>query len=215
MGNIYAVGNLSEIIFCVFKMNKDLYLFDFDGTLTKVDTLFDFLKFSFAKSYHLHYMKFIPLFILAKLKIQNKSDVKQKFISCFLKGMSRSEIKDLSRDYFESRKNHILRMKGMDYIHKIGDSQDKYIVSASLDIWIEPFALYLNMGLICTRAEFNSEGIFTGKFSTPNCNYEEKKKRIKETVDLNLYNNILVFGDTKGDEAMFSLATEKFFRHFQ
>lgn len=193
---------------------KNLYLFDFDGTLTRVDTLFDFLRHSFLDRYKIEYIKFIPLFILAKLSTQNTEKVKQKFIASFLKGRSRSEIKELAESYFEIRGRKILREKGLDYIRKIDNHHDKYIVSASLDIWLEPFAHYLDVGLICTKAEFDLDEIFTGKFLTPNCNHHEKKIRIEQELDLNIYKEIFVFGDTKGDNAMLSLATRKFFKGF-
>ena len=70
------------------------------------------------------------------------------------------------------------------------------------------------MGLICTKAKYDEQGFFTGKFASPNCNYQEKKNRIEKEIDLSLYDQIIAFGDTKGDEAMFSIATKSNFRCF-
>ena len=70
------------------------------------------------------------------------------------------------------------------------------------------------MGLICTKAKYDEQGFFTGKFASPNCNYQEKKNRIEKEIDLSLYDQIIAFGDTKGDEAMFSIATKSNFRYF-
>jgi len=195
-------------------MKPTLYLFDFDGTLTHVDTLFDFLKHSFPKKYKSVYFQFIFLFILAKLKIKDSGQVKQRFLAAFLKGKSKSEIEELAIQYFQKRKNQILRKSAIDFIKKIDENADVYLVSASLDIWLQPFADYFGAKLICTKAKFTEQGIFTGKFEGKNCNYEEKKNRIISEINLKSYKEILAYGDSKGDAEMFSLATQVFFRKF-
>ncbi len=195
-------------------MKRNLYLFDFDGTITNVDTLFDFLKFSFPKSYNSVYYRFIPKFILAKLKILEKSQVKEQFISTFLKGKSRLEIKVLAFDYFENRKNQILRSSAVSYILDLNNYHDKYIVSASVDLWLQPFAEFLGTGLICTNAYFDEEDNYSGKFASLNCNYEEKKNRIEKEINLSLYDEIYAFGDSSGDKAMFSISTNPNLNYF-
>ncbi|WP_291120770.1 HAD-IB family phosphatase [Empedobacter sp. UBA7248] len=195
-------------------MNRNLYLFDFDGTLTCKDTLFDFLKFSFPKVYFINYLIFIPLFIVSKLKIIDAGFVKEMFISKFLKGKSYVEINQLAQNYFEKNHQELIYSKADEYIKSLSNYNDKFIVSASVDFWIQPFADYYEMGLICTKAKYDEQGFFTGKFASPNCNYQEKKNRIEKEIDLSLYDKIIAFGDTKGDEAMFSIATKSNFRYF-
>ncbi|WP_038335310.1 HAD-IB family hydrolase [Empedobacter falsenii] len=195
-------------------MNRNLYLFDFDGTLTCKDTLFDFLKFSFPKVYFINYLIFIPLFIVSKLKIIDAGFVKEMFISKFLKGKSYVEINQLAQNYFEQNHQELIYSKADEYIKSLSNYNDKFIVSASVDFWIQPFADYYEMGLICTKAKYDEQGFFTGKFASPNCNYQEKKNRIEKEIDLSLYDQIIAFGDTKGDEAMFSIATKSNFRCF-
>ena len=195
-------------------MNRNLYLFDFDGTLTCKDTLFDFLKFSFPKVYFINYLVFIPLFIVSKLKIIDAGFVKEMFISKFLKGKSYVEINQLAQNYFEQNHQELIYSKADEYIKSLSNYNDKFIVSASIDFWIQPFADYYEMGLICTKAKYDEQGFFTGKFASPNCNYQEKKNRIEKEIDLSLYDQIIAFGDTKGDEAMFSIATKSNFRCF-
>ena len=195
-------------------MNRNLYLFDFDGTLTCKDTLFDFLKFSFPKVYFINYLIFIPLFIVSRLKIIDAGFVKEMFISKFLKGKSYVEINQLAQNYFEQNHQELIYSKADEYIKSLSNYNDKFIVSASVDFWIQPFADYYEMGLICTKAKYDEQGFFTGKFASPNCNYQEKKNRIEKEIDLSLYDQIIAFGDTKGDEAMFSIATKSNFRCF-
>ena len=115
-------------------MNRKLYLFDFDGTLTEKDTLFDFLKFSFPGKYSRQFIVFIPLFILAKLKFLNASKVKERFIASFLKGKSFYEINQLANHYFKSCHQLLIHPKADQYIKELSNYHDKFIVSASLDL---------------------------------------------------------------------------------
>ncbi|MCT6868324.1 HAD-IB family hydrolase [Apibacter sp.] len=191
-----------------------LYLFDFDGTITTKDTLFDFLQVSFPYSYKNVFIKFIPLFILVRFKLLNAGKIKQQFISQFLKGKTYIEIEELAQQYFELRKNDLIRPKAWRYIKDLSNEANKYIVTASLDIWVKPFAKYLGLRLISTKAEF-IEGIFTGKFVTPNCNCQQKVVRIVGEIQLARFLKIYAFGDSKGDKYMLELATNPHFRYFE
>ena len=195
-------------------MNRKLYIFDFDGTLTKKDTLFDFLKFSFPKVYFFNYLLFIPLFVVSKLKIIDAGFVKEMFISKFLKGKSYVEINQLAQNYFEKNHQELIYSKADEYIKSLSNYNDKFIVSASVDFWIQPFADYYEMGLICTKAKYDEQGFYSGYFASPNCNYQEKRIRIEKEINLSLYDEIIAFGDTKGDAAMFEIASERYYQFF-
>ena len=56
---------------------RKLYCFDFDGTLTRKDTMFLYLKFYDAAKYRIQFVKHIPLFILLKLKLADAEKVKK------------------------------------------------------------------------------------------------------------------------------------------
>lgn len=195
-------------------MNRKLYLFDFDGTITNKDTLFDFLNFTFPTTYNSVFIKYIPLFIATKFKLIKAEEVKRKFINSFLKNKNREEIEILADNYFENRKNIIIRPEALKYITNLSKEDNKYIVTASLDLWVKPFANYLGLRLISTKADFDGN-IFHGKFKTPNCNYKEKVERIVKEIQLSQFNEIYAFGDTKGDKYMLELATHPHFRYFE
>lgn len=195
-------------------MDNRLYVFDFDGTLTNKDTLFDFLQISFPESYKSTFIRFIPLFLLTKFKLANTEKVKQKFISYFLKGKTKEEINILAENYFNKRKDTLIRPKALEYLKNINDTPNKYIVTASLDLWVQPFADYFGLRLISTKAEFLNN-CFTGKFSTANCNNKEKVKRIVNEIQLSQFKEIYAFGDTKGDKYMLKLSTNPHFKYFE
>ena len=193
---------------------KKLYLFDFDGTLTYKDTMFLYLKFYNSMKFYVQFVKHIPLFVLLKLKLADAEKVKKSFISSILKGESRTKIEKKSQSFFEKYQDEIFRVNALEFINNIDRTQtESYIVSASLDIWVKPFAEKLKMKLLSTRAEFKND-IFTGNFIGKNCNGPEKVKRIIETVNERKFDKIIAFGDTSGDREMLAWANESHFEFF-
>lgn len=193
---------------------KKLYCFDFDGTLTYKDTMFLYLKFYNASKFRIQFIKHIPLFTLLKLNLLEAEKVKKSFISSVLKGQKREEIEKKSQQFFDQYYPEIFRDNALEFIRNIDHSQtDCYIVSASLDIWVKPFAEKFNMNLLSTQAEFKDE-IFTGDFVGRNCNGREKVNRIEKAISDKKYDKIIAFGDTSGDQEMMDWANEAQFKFF-
>jgi HAD superfamily hydrolase (TIGR01490 family) len=188
---------------------KRLFLYDFDGTITTKDSLFDFLKFSTNSfKYYLVFCAFIPFFLGAKLNLFQKGDVKRRFISFFLKGKSKHELTKISQAYLQHIiKRPMFREAALNSIRKHKDEGDVYLVSASLDIWLTPIAKWLDIGLICTKASY-SKDIYNGQFDTPNCNYDEKVIRVNDEIDMDEYQWKVYHGDSSGDLAMKDLVDE-------
>lgn len=193
---------------------KKLYCFDFDGTLTYKDTMFLYLKFYNASKFRMQFIKHIPLFTLLKLNLLDAEKVKKSFISSILKGQPKAKIEKKSQEFFDQYYPEIFRENALDFIKNIDYSQtDCYIVSASLDIWVKPFAEKFKMNLIATKAEFKND-IFTGNFVGKNCNGIEKVNRIKEEISDKKYDKTIAFGDTSGDQQMLDWANEGQYNFF-
>lgn len=193
---------------------KKLYLFDFDGTLTYKDTMFLYLKFYNSAKFKVQFVKHIPLFILLKLKLADAEKVKKNFISSILKGQSKKKIEEKSQLFFEEYFPELFRKNALDFLQNIDHhSTESYIVTASLDIWVKPFAQHFDIQLLATEAEFQND-IFTGNFKTPNCNGIEKVNRIKQAIEGKKFDKKIAFGDTSGDKPMLNFANESHFRFF-
>ena len=193
---------------------KKLYCFDFDGTLTYKDTMFLYLKFYNPSKFNVQFLKHIPLFTLLKMNLLDAEKVKKSFISSILKGQSKNQIEKKSLQFFDEYYPQIFRENALEFINNVDRSQtDCYIVSASLDIWVKPFAEKFGMKLLATQAEFKEE-VFTGNFLGKNCNGLEKVNRIKAAILGNKYDKTIVFGDTSGDQEMLDWANEGQFKFF-
>lgn len=193
---------------------RKLYCFDFDGTLTTKDSLFLFLKHCKPKQYNGIMLKYLPLFILLKLKFADAEKVKIQLVNEFLMGKSKTELEQKAKEFFEKNHQKILRPKALAYIQNLDAQQNKLLlVTASLDIWVKPFADYLGLKLIATKIHFEN-GLFTGKLGSKNCNKLEKVKRIKNEIKDENFDKTIAFGDSSGDTAMLEWANNQYFRFF-
>ena len=70
-------------------MKKNIYAFDFDGTLTTRDTLIAFIRYAKGtRAFVLGFLLHAHLLVLMKLKLYPNWKAKQKIFSYFFKGMS-------------------------------------------------------------------------------------------------------------------------------
>ena len=72
----------------------------------------------------------------------------------------------------------------------------------------------MGFDLISTELEI-IDGKLTGRFSTLNCIGKEKVRRLNEKYNLSEYDEIHVFGNSKGDLPMLELGTHKYYRFFK
>lgn len=193
---------------------RKLYFFDFDGTLTHKDTMFLFLKFCNPSQFYTQFALHIPLFLLLKLKLAEAEKVKKSLIFKVLKNETKETLEKKSQLFFEAEFPQIIRENALDFINNIDkENTESYLVTASLDIWVRPFAKHFNMELLSTKAEFSNNRL-TGNFIGNNCNKEEKVARIKEAISGKKYDKTIAFGDTSGDSAMLKWANESHFKFF-
>lgn len=193
---------------------KKVYFFDFDGTLTDKDTMFMFLSHCDKNRFAWQFVLHTPLFLLLKLKLAKAEKIKRHFISKVLKGQTKDFLDDKAQSFFSENYPAIIRGNALEFINNMDRTlTESYIVTASLDIWVQPFADHFKMNLLATEALYK-DGIFTGKFKGPNCNNEEKVVRIKAALKDKKYDKSIAFGDTSGDNAMLKFVNEGHFKFF-
>lgn len=193
---------------------RKLYCFDFDGTLTKRDTMFLFLRHYNPRKFYLQFILHVPLFIFLKLKLADAEAVKKQFIASVLKDEPAGRLNTASQAFFDRYYPSLIRQPALDFISQIRpENTECLLVTASLDIWVRPFAKHWGMQLLATEAHFEN-GLMSGSFATPNCNRDEKLTRIKKATEGRKFDKIIAFGDTEGDHAMLKWADEGHYRFF-
>jgi len=194
----------------------NLALFDFDGTITKNDSLIKFIRFAIGDiKFILGMIILSPMLIAYKLKLIQNDKAKEYMLSYFFKGMSKKQFIEISTDYSLNQLGKIIRPQAIKKIKWHKDRGDKVvIISASIECWLKPWCDKNKLELIATKLEMK-ENIITGKLSTKNCYGIEKVNRIKKIYNLNNFDYIYAYGDSQGDKELLEIADESFYRPFR
>lgn len=189
---------------------RTLYIFDFDGTITRKDSfiLFTFYSISIVQLV-CFWMKILVLYPFLP-----KGKLKEDFFKYF-RNNSSEKLDDICKEFFEKKVKKTIKRSFIEFIKSIDrENLDIVVVSASIKNYLKPWCYEMGFDLISTELEV-IDGKLTGKFSTPNCNGKEKVRRIKEKYNLSEYNEIHVFGNSKGDFPMLELGTHKYYKFFK
>jgi HAD superfamily hydrolase (TIGR01490 family) len=193
-----------------------LVLFDFDGTITTDDSLIKFIRFAEGDVKTIWgIMMLSPILIAYKLGFIPNYKAKQLMLSYFFKGMDEQQFYKVAEEYSLNHIGTILRPKAMEMIawHKEQGHQ-VVIVSASIECWLKPWCDKNELDLIATKIEMH-DGVVTGKLLTKNCYGIEKANRVSAEYNLNDYDYIYAYGDSRGDKELLELANESFYKPFR
>lgn len=179
--------------------------FDFDGTVTRSDSLLPFLRFVVgSKKFYCGLIKLAPV-LLAYLAGLARNDLsKQKVLTYFLGGLPQSQLESLGKEFACQYLPKLLSESGMNKL-RWHQSQGHHciLVSASLDVWLTPWSQMHGLEPpICTALEYKNQKA-TGKLAGNNCYGYEKAKRIASWLKQHEGKvTTYAYGDSKSDFAM-------------
>lgn len=197
-------------------MKKQIYIYDFDGTLTRRDSFLDFIRYTCgSRSLYCGLLLFSPLLILMKLRLYANGRAKERLFTHFFQGMSIRVFDDLCAKYGLSRADLLLDAARKAVNEVASNGYRIFIVSASVDRWVLPFFRDVpNVTVIGTQIEVEN-GLVTGRFSTPNCYGAEKVRRIQALLPYREQYKLIAHGDSRGDKEMLNYADQGYFRPFR
>lgn len=192
-----------------------LVLFDFDGTLTRKDTLPEVIRFMFGKRrFYAGLLRLFPFLFFFKLKLIPNWKAKERVLTYFLSGLPCDTFQQKCNQFAIEKLPGLLRNEAMNTLMQFKQEGARVvIVSASAENWIASWCETLELTCIATRLEVK-DGKLTGKMKGKNCYGIEKVNRIKQMIDLSKYPEIYAYGDSKGDMPMLQLATNAYYRVF-
>lgn len=197
-------------------MKEQIYIYDFDGTLTRRDSFLDFIRYTCgSRSLYCGLLLFSPLLILMKLRLYANGRAKERLFTHFFQGMSIRVFDDLCAKYGLSRADLLLDAARKAVNEVASNGYRIFIVSASVDRWVLPFFRDVpNVTVIGTQIEVEN-GLVTGRFSTPNCYGAEKVRRIQALLPYRKQYKLIAHGDSRGDKEMLNYADQGYFRPFR
>ncbi|MCH4147967.1 MAG: haloacid dehalogenase-like hydrolase [Prevotella sp.] len=193
---------------------KEVYVFDFDGTLTRRDTLLEFIRFAKGNvAFGFGFLLYSPILVLMKLHLYPNWKAKQQIFSYFFRGQKAVDF-DAKCRLFAREKRSLIRQKAVAYMEEAQRKGAQIIVvSASIDNWVQPF--FPQVRVVGTKIEVENDRL-TGRFLTKNCYGKEKINRLKEVLSgprEDYY--ITAFGDSRGDKELLEYADKGIYRPFR
>jgi len=196
--------------------DSEIAFFDFDGTITSKDTLAEVLKFIKGEfRYYLGIIVLSPVIALYKFGLLSNHRAKEILLVYFLKGFDVNKFNVLCAEFDEKQLPHLLKKSALHEIRKHLQNKTRVvIISASAENWISPWCSRYTIECIATKLQVKN-GKLTGKIEGRNCSGKEKVRHIQTKYQLSNYQKIYVYGDSKEDLPMLSLATERNYRPFK
>ena len=196
-------------------MKQGLALFDFDGTITTKDTLFELIKFQKGSvKFYLGMTWLLPILILYKVKLLASWKTKEAVLTFFFANQTQAEFQLSCDSFISTALPLLLRKEALEKMEQHIINNDRVIVvSASGYNWVAGWCKSMNIELIATNLE-SKNGFMTGKLDSRNCNDEEKVRRINEYLNLTDYKPIYAYGNSAGDIPMLALADFPFYKNF-
>ena len=175
--------------------------FDFDKTLTKVDTLLLFAFFVSIQTKKVYKIIFVfYVFVLFRIKIIKNLSFKQIFAKILFFKMSSNLLLYYSDQFFKKYLNILKLDESLKILQKnVAMGNKVYIVSSNFDIFLTPLTDRWKVnGIIATELEV-IDNIVTGNLKGLPCDGVEKLRRVLEKIDIDSVKRADAYGDSKGD----------------
>ena len=178
--------------------------FDFDGTITKRDTLLPFLRLVVGRVAVARAIAMtVPAFVAAARNRDRRDAAKETLLRRCLAGLPVERAERAASEYASriELRDDVLRML-REHLTK-GDQV--VIVSASPAVYVRVAAARLGAhDVVATELEVR-DGVLSGRYAGGNCRAEEKGRRLAEWLegrDVELH----AYGNSVDDEPMLALA---------
>lgn len=195
--------------------DRAIAIFDFDGTLTRTDTLLHFLRLSQPRARYLLRLPFyLAMWLCFKLRLASADNTKAAILSTVTKGKTTNEIDQLSLRFVPVI-DSLLRPEALDRLewHRRQGHQ-LVLLTASLQSAVEAWGERMGFDLIIgTLAEVKGDRL-TGQFEGKNCKSEEKVRRLSQELPHWQEVTSYGYGDSPSDHPLLDRCTHAYYRHF-
>jgi len=193
-----------------------LALFDFDGTISKRDSMLAFILFTHSTPKIIfNSILFLPVFIVYGLKIIDNEKAKILLLKLFFKSWRKEEFEKYATQFSVNVLDKLVRCSARDRLSEhLKAGHEVVVVSASLSDWLAPWCEKNSLALLATHANFSESDEFKG-IQGNNCHGKEKVRRIVEKYKLETYALVYAYGDSRGDNEMLKLANISQYKPFR
>jgi phosphatidylglycerophosphatase C len=183
--------------------------FDFDGTLSRKDSLGPFLELVCGRNQLRRALALrAPVLAGIAVGIGDRDAEKERLVGRLLVGRSASSVRDAGARYAQSLiEGDALRADMLERLawHR-AEGHEIVIVSASLDVYLEPLAPLLGVDRVfCTRLGVGPDDRLNGLLEGGNVRGPEKVRRIRDWLGHDPV-ELWAYGDSAGDRELLAEA---------
>jgi len=191
--------------------------FDFDGTLTRRDTLFPFLlHVAGPLNFSLKLISLLPTLTLYALGLLRNDVAKVIVLQRFLAGMDMAPLQQLALSFAANRLPSLLRKEAMQRLawHR-QQGHRCVVVSASLELYLQPWASAAGFNDVLGSRLETPDGVrSSGKLLGENCFGAEKTRRLQALLGTRENYTLYAYGDSRGDKELLSAADYPYYQSF-
>lgn len=185
----------------------DLALFDFDGTLTTVETLPRFVRAAAPPDrVRAARWRLAPLVAGYRLGLVSGIRIRAAVLRLGFAGFPADAFEAAARDFAARELPGLLRPEALARLRAHRERGDRVlVVSGNYEPLLAPWAASEGIEALGSRPEVR-EGRLTGRYDGPQCVLGEKAARVRAHVDLAGFGRIHAYGDTPEDRPLLLLA---------
>jgi phosphatidylglycerophosphatase C len=190
--------------------------FDFDGTLTRRDTLLPFLRYLLGDArVARHALVLSPTLLGYGLGLINNGVAKERVLTHCLAGMQMSTLQQQGERFSTLVLPGLLRNEAIRRLAWHRQQGHRCVaISASLELYVRPWAQSAGFDdVIATQLEVRPDGSVSGKLAGVNCYGHEKVRRLEALLGPRSGYLLYVYGDSRGDRELLSSADYAYYRH--
>jgi phosphatidylglycerophosphatase C len=189
--------------------------FDFDGTLTRRDTLLPFLRYLLGDVQVAHQaLALFSTLVGYRLGLIDNGIAKERvFIQC-LGGIRMKELQQQGERFAMYVLPGLLNHDAIQRLewHK-QQGHRCIVISASMELYVQPWAIKAGFDdVIATRLGMREDGCVTGKLSGKNCFGIEKVRRLEALLGKRENYTLYAYGDSQGDNELLASANFPYYR---
>ncbi len=195
-----------------------LAVFDFDGTITRGDTLVPFLRFAAGSARSLvALLRVLPWLVAFLVGWVSRERAKEALLRAFIGGMPMFDLQLRGEAFAGQKLGALTKPEAMERLawHK-ARGHHCVLLSASPALYVEPWARRAQFdNVLATRLERDGKGRATGRIEGANCRGEEKLRRLEAAYGELSRFTLFGYGDSPADRHFLERCTQAHYKPFR
>ena len=192
-------------------------VFDFDGTITYVDSFLPFLRhIGGFFGFWFGMISLSPVLAMHAAGFIKNWQAKERFLTWFLKGRSPDDLAEPSKEFTKTRLQLLINPIAIEKVQWHRDRGHRLLLlSASPELYLQHWTADNGFEKVMGTRLSETDGKLNGKIEGENCHGEEKIHRLREELgNLSDY-EIHSYGDSRSDKPLLNLIDHAEYRCFE